>query len=132
MFSLFTRWLSNPRTILVKVLGDAQIPTLPKAAMDALEGLSDPEVSLSDIAPIISKDPALTMAILRRTNSPYGARRKVSDVRHGVMLLGRREVYSAVTIAAVILSSTASALVTSAPPAVTITNRGTPSRRCRV
>jgi HD-like signal output (HDOD) protein len=82
----------DPKTALVESLGDAPIPTLRKTALDALQALRDPGVALTRIGEVISSDPGLTVGILRAANCGSGPSRKVADVRHATVVLGRAQV----------------------------------------
>ena len=66
-----------------------EIPPLPAAATRLLEMCRDPEISSSEIVEVISRDPALTMKVLRLSNSPfYGLPRQVNSLSDAVVYLG--------------------------------------------
>src|SRR4051812_4146727 len=69
------------------------LPTLPAAALRVLQLTSNDQVSLTELAEMVSKDPALSVKVLRAVNSPfYGLSQKVSNVSQAVALLGMHSV----------------------------------------
>lgn len=69
------------------------LPTLPAIAVQVLELAQHPDVDLSDVAKLISKDPALSGKILRTVNSSfYGRSQAVSTVSHALVILGLQSV----------------------------------------
>lgn len=65
------------------------LPTIPSILADLNGAIADPDSSASDIAGIISRDPATTTKVLRLANSAYyGLRSKVSTIKHAVTMLG--------------------------------------------
>jgi HD-like signal output (HDOD) protein len=61
----------------------------PRVATEILELANDPELSLVQVAGVLSKDPALAAKILRIANSPIYARRRKSDsLRQALLVLG--------------------------------------------
>jgi HD-like signal output (HDOD) protein len=52
------------------------LPSPPRVASEILELANDPELSLVQVAGVLSKDPALAAKILRIANSPIYARRQ--------------------------------------------------------
>jgi diguanylate cyclase (GGDEF)-like protein len=69
------------------------LPSLPAIAVQVLELAQQPEVDLSDVARIISKDPALSGKILRTVNSSfYGRSQEVSTISHALVILGLQSV----------------------------------------
>lgn len=74
------------------------LPSLPKAALDALQSLRSEEASPDHCAEQISRDPALAARTLRLANSAfYGLSGRVGSVRDAVHMLGRRPLASMVT-----------------------------------
>lgn len=66
-----------------------QIPTLPSVVIRILEIVLDAKSSSKDAARVVEVDQALTAKVLRIVNSPaYGFRRKITDVKHAITLLG--------------------------------------------
>lgn len=71
------------------------LPTLPGVAMRIIELSRDFEVDLSMLAGLIGQDPALSVKIMRVTNSAlYARRRKCNNLRQAVALLGLRATQS--------------------------------------
>lgn len=65
------------------------LPSLPGVAVKLIDLANDPEVELDELAQVISMDPALAARLLRAANSPlYGLRRKTTNLRQVVNLLG--------------------------------------------
>ena len=65
------------------------LPSPPRVASEILELANDPELSLVQVAGVLSKDPALAAKILRIANSPIYARRRKSDsLRQALLVLG--------------------------------------------
>lgn len=81
-----------------------QIPTLPNVIAHVMSVMNNPESSASDVAKLISHDPALASKILRLANSAfYGRPRTVSSVNHAVVTLGFNTVRALMISASVIL-----------------------------
>jgi len=82
--------------------GLVALPTLPLVASRLLEELADPEARSSDMARILSLDPALTARTLKLANSDfYGFPRRVGSVELAVVVLGANTVRDLVLSAAV-------------------------------
>ncbi len=80
----------SKKSELEKLLGNYTLPSFPAAVMNVLSMIRDPESSISEIANQIQMDPGLHIKILQTVNSPvYGLMSKVSNLQHGVTLLGR-------------------------------------------
>lgn len=75
---------------LEKQLKDCvSLPTLPGVAIKIIELSKDPDTSLSDVASIISSDPAISAKLLKLANSPiYSQRRAVTNLREALTILG--------------------------------------------
>lgn len=66
-----------------------QLPTLSGIALQVVELARDPDLDMSRLAGVLSRDPALTAKVLRVANSPlYGQRRRTSNLRQALMVLG--------------------------------------------
>src|SRR5688572_11470139 len=73
------------------------LPSLPSIAIQVLDLAQRPEADISEIARVISKDPALSSKILRTVNSSfYGRSQHVSTVSHALVILGLQSVKSLV------------------------------------
>ncbi len=78
-----------PIAIREKLAKCADLPSMPAVAIQILDLCQRDEPDMSQIAKLISSDPALSAKILRLTNSPlYGLRCEVRTVSHAICLLG--------------------------------------------
>ena len=69
------------------------LPSLPAIAMQVLDLAQRADVDITEIARIISKDPALSSKILRTVNSSfYGRSQAVSTISHALVILGLQSV----------------------------------------
>lgn len=67
--------------------------TLPDVAMRIARMVNDPNSSAADIGREVSKDPALTVRLLRIANSPaLGQKGKIATISRAITLLGVRQV----------------------------------------
>lgn len=79
------------------------LPGLPDTVQRVKEAMADPEVSVKDVATLLSGDPPIAGKVLSVANSPaYGFYQRVVEVGHAVSLLGLRETYAIVVAATVI------------------------------
>ena len=82
----------NPE-LIEKIRTCPNLPTLPAIAMQVLELAQKENVDITEIARIISKDPALSGKILKTVNSSfYGRSQNVSTVSHALVILGLQSV----------------------------------------
>ncbi|MCM8541028.1 MAG: HDOD domain-containing protein [Lentisphaeraceae bacterium] len=66
-----------------------EIPPLPKAALDLLDLTNDIHANAGKATEILSKDPALSMKVLKAANScKYGYSRHIGTVSQAVVILG--------------------------------------------
>ncbi len=73
------------------------LPPLPKTVEEFEKAYNDPNVSLEEIAKILSSDPMIVANILKRVNSPfYALREEITDITHAISLLGLSEVKAVV------------------------------------
>ena len=71
----------------------SNLPSLPAIAIQVLELAQKADVDITEIARIISKDPALSTKILRTVNSSFYARSQhVSTISHALVILGLQSV----------------------------------------
>jgi len=69
------------------------LPTLPSVASQIFSIASNPNSSATELADIISRDPALTSKLLKTVNSAfYGSPQKISSVKYAISLLGTEEI----------------------------------------
>jgi len=83
--------------IIEKLSSIPDLPTLPQVATRLQAEISSPNASAGTISEIIREDPAISIKVLRVSNSPlYGLGKKVTDIRDAVRILGFKEVYNIV------------------------------------
>jgi HD-like signal output (HDOD) protein len=72
-------------------LKPSDLPTPPEAALQIMRACSREEVSQKEVSDLVSKDPVITMELLRIVNTPlFGMPKKVKSISHAVNLIGRR------------------------------------------
>lgn len=70
------------------------LPPIPLVMTELIQALND-DTDLNDLGHIISKDPSMSMNVLKVANSAfYGLRNKVATIEHAVRMLGTREITS--------------------------------------
>jgi diguanylate cyclase (GGDEF)-like protein len=75
--------------LVQKIRQCPSLPSLPAIAIQVLELAQKRDVDISEIAKLISKDPALSSKILRTVNSSfYGRSQTISTVSHALVILG--------------------------------------------
>jgi len=81
----------NPETFFSE---DFVLPALPKILTQIQEAMASEDVTVGQIAELISNDPALVIQILRIVNSAYyGLPKKIGEVKLAAAYLGIEEVY---------------------------------------
>jgi len=79
------------------------LPTPPIVFEQIQKVLNNPETSVADVAAILSEDPAMSVKVLRLTNSAfYGLSREIDSVNHAVMIIGLEAVKNLVLSASVL------------------------------
>jgi HD-like signal output (HDOD) protein len=79
------------------VAGVEDLLSLPDAAIRLNAVLTDPDASATDIADIVSVDPALSARVLRAVNSAYfGLRGRVDTITKAIAMIGTSELHSLV------------------------------------
>lgn len=79
--------------LLSRVKSCPNLPSLPAIAMQVLELAQQADVDITEIARIISKDPAMSGKILKTVNSSfYGRSQHVSTISHALVILGLQSV----------------------------------------
>ena len=76
---------------LVMAIGndDLVLPTLPEVALKIRQAAEDPEVSISHLSKVISRDTALTARLIKVVNSPLlRASQEVTDLHTAITRLG--------------------------------------------
>jgi two-component system, cell cycle response regulator len=75
--------------LLERVKQCPNLPSLPAIAVQVLELVQQPSIDISEVAQIISKDPALSSKILRTVNSSfYGRSHAISTISQALVVLG--------------------------------------------
>lgn len=70
------------------------LPPIPVVMAELIQALNE-DIDLNDLGRIISKDPSMSMNVLKVANSAfYGLRNKVATIEHAVRMLGTREITS--------------------------------------
>jgi len=70
------------------------VPALPKAAVDVIALLQNPEVSATELVEVMEYDPVLTSNILRVANSAFfGGPRSISTLREAIVRLGLNRIF---------------------------------------
>jgi HD-like signal output (HDOD) protein len=100
--ALLKRTRADPRAELRRMVGDYELATFPASVMNALAMLRDPDCALGAVADELQMDPGVTVRVLRMVNSAaFGLVNRVSNLHHGITLLGRSRVESLVLSCAV-------------------------------
>jgi len=80
----------------------SNLPTPPMVFQQINKVINDPKTSAYDIAAIISEDPAMSVKILKLSNSAfYGSRQEVTSVKQAIVIMGLEAVKSMVLSSAV-------------------------------
>lgn len=88
MLHAFQNTLLPPELIQQLETND-NLPSLPAIAVKIIDASKNPDISLRDVAAIISSDPAITAKLLKMANSPmYSQRRAINNLREALTLLG--------------------------------------------
>ncbi|MCK4574457.1 MAG: HDOD domain-containing protein, partial [candidate division Zixibacteria bacterium] len=79
------------------------LPTPPMVFHQIQKVISDPNVSAAQIASILAEDPAISVKVLKLTNSAfYGLAREVDSVKHAVVIVGMEAIKNLVLSASVL------------------------------
>nr|MBN2276226.1 HDOD domain-containing protein [candidate division Zixibacteria bacterium] len=79
------------------------LPTPPIVFEQIQKVINNPDTSVADVAGILSEDPAMSVKVLKLTNSAfYGLSREIDSVRHAVMIIGLEAVKNLVLSASVL------------------------------
>ncbi|UCD93850.1 MAG: HDOD domain-containing protein [Candidatus Zixiibacteriota bacterium] len=89
---------------LKQIIGNIRnLPTPPIVFEQIQKVINDPETSVADVASILSEDPAMSVKVLKLTNSAfYGLSREIDSVNHAVMIIGLEAVKNLVLSASVL------------------------------
>lgn len=100
------RVLAPPESIGAAVLealpqAVERLPVLPEISQRVLGMVSDPDVSMADIAAIIREDQTIAMSIMKLANSPvYGGLDEIKELNAACARLGMRNIANTVQIVA--------------------------------
>lgn len=88
---------------LQKTIGNvSNLPTPPMVFQQINRVINDPNTSAYDIAAILSEDPAMTVKVLKLSNSAfYGLRQEITSIKRAVVIMGMEAVRSLVLSTAV-------------------------------
>ncbi len=79
----------NLESVNQRILQLEQFPTLPAIAVDLVQRWNDPDVSLTSVTDLISKDASLASKVLKIANSAkFGLKKEVSSLHHAGAMLG--------------------------------------------
>ncbi len=91
--------MSNTQEYLIDV---ANLITLPDIYIAVKEVIEDPDVSMIELADIVSFDPAISSRLLKVANSSfYGQVSKIDTIKRAVSMLGTKTVHDTVLAASV-------------------------------
>ncbi len=75
------------------IFKDMEIPSCPQVVVTLMKRLSEPDIEIDQIVPLLESDPALALQILKVANSAlYGLPMKVTTISKAVSLLGLKEI----------------------------------------
>jgi len=99
-----TTAVSSLENRLKQIIGNIRnLPTPPIVFEQIQKILNNPETSVADVAAILSEDPAMSVKVLKLTNSAfYGLSREIDSVNHAVMIIGLEAVKNLVLSASVL------------------------------
>ncbi|MEM1213648.1 MAG: GGDEF domain-containing protein [Planctomycetota bacterium] len=79
--------------ILDRILESSRLPSLPTIALEIIELVQRPDVSIPEIAETLQQDPALASKVLKTVNSSFYAQTSaVSSVSQALVVMGLRSV----------------------------------------
>lgn len=92
---------SVPITLDDIVSRTTDLPTFPAAALEVMRLTDSATCKAADVADVLARDQALSVRVLRLSNSPYyGVAKTVTSLSEGVVLLGMRTVKNLAMVAA--------------------------------
>jgi putative nucleotidyltransferase with HDIG domain len=87
-------------SILQKLDGVVDLPSLPEIVTKLSNAIEDPNTSAADLSTIMADDPAITAKVLRLVNSAYYGRtasgREITSVSYAIARMGFREIQNIV------------------------------------
>jgi HD-like signal output (HDOD) protein/nitrogen-specific signal transduction histidine kinase len=85
----------NKENVYRQIIKSGNLPTLPEILLKLIEACDNDATPLSEIASLISKDPALSFRVLQLVNSAYyGLRSTFTGVEQAVVYLGANSIKS--------------------------------------
>lgn len=70
-----------PESLQKDLISCQYLPSIPSMALKVFEASKDPDITLSEVASIISSDPAIVVKLLKNANSSvYSQRRSVNNL----------------------------------------------------
>lgn len=99
-----TSMTAAPENRVKQLIGNIRnLPTPPIVFEQIQKVLNEPDTSVGDVSTILSEDPAMSVKVLKLTNSVfYGLQREVDSVKHAVMIIGLEAVKNLVLSASVL------------------------------
>ncbi len=99
-----TSTTAAPENRVKQLIGNIRnLPTPPIVFEQIQKVLNEPDTSVGDVGKILSEDPAMSVKVLKLTNSVfYGLQREVDSVKHAVMIIGLEAVKNLVLSASVL------------------------------
>ena len=93
----------KPQTSLFDQISTLKnFPTLPHILLKLFEACSRDDLSLDEISDIVSKDPSLSIKVLKLANSDYfGLAKKINQINHAVDLVGPSGIRNLATCACI-------------------------------
>ena len=78
-----------PKVLSEKMIDVNSLPALPQVLVDLIDISSHQDTSMSEIAPVVNRDPALAAKVLQLANSALlGARYPIANISQAVVFLG--------------------------------------------
>lgn len=99
-----TSTTAAPENRVKQLIGNIRnLPTPPIVFEQIQKVINEPDTSVGDVGKILSEDPAMSVKVLKLTNSAfYGLQREVDSVKHAVMIIGLEAVKNLVLSASVL------------------------------
>lgn len=79
--------------LLDQILDSPQLPSLPAVALEVVELVQRPDISIDALAETLARDPALASRLLKTVNSSFYAQaRTITTIRQAVVIMGLNSV----------------------------------------
>ncbi len=95
---IFSKDLATRSSLMVRkcwafVESDMGLPSLPVVVKEIEDVLRDPEFSISQLAEVVEKDPAISVRLLKVVNSAaFSKKNQIADIHHAVSFLGAAQI----------------------------------------